>query len=388
LRIGVLGLGRAFAAMAPSFRTHPHVRIAAAYDPQEEPRGFCAKEFGARQETTPNAIFSASDLDAVYIASPHQFHKEQVLAALSAGKHVLVEKPLALTLEECASIVSATRGSGKHVVVGHTHGFDPPITKAAALIASGVYGPLRMVTALNFTDFLYRPRRPEELQTASGGGVMFNQAPHQVDVVRALAGDVATSVSATTGIWDSARPTEGAYCAQLRFAQGAIASLTYSGYAHFMSDDFFGGIGENGMVQPQDRAQRTRKRLKELGPTGEAALRARTGYGGDLAPEAERGEKHHQHFGLIIASCDRADIRPTPKGVIVESDEGQEFITVPPGLGGGDRAGVLDELYEAAIRQHPPLHDAHWGMATVEICRAMLESSEDRTEKRLIHQTR
>ena len=59
-----------------------------------------------------------------------------------------------------------------------------------------------MITALNYTDFLYRPRRPEELDTAQGGGAVFNQAAHQVDIVRLLGGGRVKSVRAATGAWD------------------------------------------------------------------------------------------------------------------------------------------------------------------------------------------
>ena len=77
-----------------------------------------------------------------------------------------------------------------------------------------------MITSLNFTDFLYRPRRPEELDTARGGGAVFNQAAHQVDVVRLLATGDVRSVRAATGNWDPARPTEGAYACLLQLEGG------------------------------------------------------------------------------------------------------------------------------------------------------------------------
>src|SRR5438094_342005 len=83
-----------------------------------------------------------------------------------------------------------------------------------------------------------RPRRPEELVTARGGGVMFSQAAHQVDIVRLLAGGRVSLVRALTGSWDSRRPTEGAYAALLAFEDGACASLAYSGYGHFDTDEF------------------------------------------------------------------------------------------------------------------------------------------------------
>src|SRR5207237_3155772 len=106
---------------------------------------------------------------------------------------------------------------------------DAPIRRTRELIASGKYGRLRMITALNFTDFLYRPRRPEELDTARGGGAVYNQAAHHVDIVRLLGGGRLKSVRAQTGAWDPARPTEGGYSARLKFVDGACATISTSG---------------------------------------------------------------------------------------------------------------------------------------------------------------
>src|SRR6185503_3743550 len=106
---------------------------------------------------------------------------------------------------------------GVHLVVGHSHSFDTPILRTRGLIASGAYGAVRMIHAMNYTDFLRRPRRPEELDTAQGGGAVFNQAAHQVDIVRLLGSGRAKTVRAATGAWDRTRPTEGAYSALLTF---------------------------------------------------------------------------------------------------------------------------------------------------------------------------
>src|SRR4029077_5011874 len=89
-----------------------------------------------------------------------------------AGQHekpLLVEKPMALTLEDCAMMIDAAKRAGVHLIVGHSHSFDAPLLRTRALIASGTYGAVRMIAAFNYTDFLYRPRRPEELDTAQGG---------------------------------------------------------------------------------------------------------------------------------------------------------------------------------------------------------------------------
>src|SRR6185295_7442700 len=147
--------------------------------------------------------------------TPHQFHAEHARLAFAAGNHVLVEKPMALTLDECRAMIDAAHAAKRHLIVGHSHSFDAPILLTRKLIQEGTYGKLKMVSALNFTDFLYRPRRPEELDTSKGGGAVYNQAAHHVDIVRLLGGGLLRSVRACTGAWDPARPTEGAYSAFL-----------------------------------------------------------------------------------------------------------------------------------------------------------------------------
>ena len=72
------------------------------------------------------------------------------------------------------------------MIVGHSHSFNAPVLLARALIASGRLGAVRMVHAMQYTDFLYRPRRPEELDTRQGGGVVFSQAAHQAGLFRGL----------------------------------------------------------------------------------------------------------------------------------------------------------------------------------------------------------
>jgi phthalate 4,5-cis-dihydrodiol dehydrogenase len=235
-----------------------------------------------------------------------------------------------------------------------------------------------MVSALNFTDFLYRPRRPEELDSSRGGGAVYNQAAHHVDIVRLLGGGLLKSVRAGTGAWDAARPTEGAYSALLTFEDGAFASITYSGYAHFDSDEFCGWIGEGG--QRKDPAAYWAPRIGG----NELAIKRERNYGGPrYAPPA--GERLHQHFGVLIASCERADLRPLPQGVMVYSDTERRLEPLaPPKV---QRAEVIDELYAAVIEGNPPLHDGAWALATTEACLAMLQSAREQKEIPLRNQT-
>jgi len=252
LQLGVAGLGRAFTIMLPTFVGDPRIELVAAADPRGEARRRFVEDFKGRAFASVEELCADAAIEVVYVATPHQLHAEHVCLAAAGGKHVLVEKPLAVTVAECRMMIDAAAAAGIHIIVGHSHSFDAPYRRAREIIASGEVGKLGMVTALNFTDFIYRPRRPEELVTAQGGGVIFSQGAHQIDIIRLIGGGRVRSVRAFTGIWDKARGAEGGYGALLSFEDGAFANAAYSGYGHFDSDALCGWIGEMG--QPKDRA--------------------------------------------------------------------------------------------------------------------------------------
>jgi phthalate 4,5-cis-dihydrodiol dehydrogenase len=383
LRLAAAGLGRAFMLMLPTLVAHPRVQLVAASDPREEARREFQREFGGRSYESFDAMCDDPGVDAVYIATPHEMHAQHVVAAAQRGKHVLVEKPMAITLAQCQAMVDAARKAGVILVIGHSHSFDLPFARTRQMIESGAYGGVRMITALNYTDFIYRPRRPEELDTTKGGGVVFSQGAHQVDVVRLLGGGCVRSVRAHTGRWDASRPTEGAYAAQLVFEDGAFASLVYSGYAHFDSDELVGWIGEMGHRKDPSRYGATRAALRGgLAPSEEAALKYQRTYG--MMRSASKPPVAHNQFGMVIASCDGADLRPMADGVMVYGDERAWLDALaPPAVPRGE---VIDELCDAIAGVRPATHTGEWAMATLEVCLAILESARSGREVTLAHQ--
>jgi phthalate 4,5-cis-dihydrodiol dehydrogenase len=388
IHLGIAGLGRAFTLMLPTFMADPRIALVAASDLRGDARKQFESDFGGRTYGTIEELCADKDVEAVYVATPHQMHAQHVALAAQHGKHVLVEKPMAIALDQCHAMIDAAKTAGIVLVIGHSHSFNAPILQTRKLIDSGAYGAVRMIHALNYTDYMVRPRRPEEMDTSQGGGVLFSQGAHQIDIVRLLGGGRVSSVRAMTGNWDRSRPTEGAYSALLTFDNGAFASCTYSGYAHFDSDEFQGWIGEMGLRKDPSRYGAGRAALRAASNAAEeSAMKAARNYGGkNYAPpvHAASPDRLHQHFGTIVVSCERADLRPMANGVMIYDDTQARLDPVPvPDV---PRAEVIDEFYDAVVRGKPPLHDGTWSMATLEVCLAILQSAKTRSEVPTKHQ--
>jgi phthalate 4,5-cis-dihydrodiol dehydrogenase len=379
--LGIAGLGMAGAVMVRAAARHPGFRLAAAAELQAGPRSAFARDFRANIHSDIRGLYDDPTVDAVYIATPHQFHAEHARLAAAAGKHIILEKPMALTLGDCDAITAAVEKAGVCLVIGHTHAFDPATRAMRAMIASGELGRLGMIASWNYTSYLYRPRRPEELDTAQGGGILFNQVPHQIDIVRLLGGGLVKSVRAQAGGLDPVRPTEGHAVAFLAFQDGAAASLVYGGYDFFDSDELHDWISERGGAkQPAHGAAR---RMLAARKRDETELRtANYAYGA-----ADGGEPPHQpHFGLTIATCARGELRASADGVLVYGEDGRREIALPQGPRFSGRGNVLDDLAAAIRTGQRPVHDGRWGKATLEVALAIQASAREGREIMLKHQ--
>ena len=248
------------------------------------------------------------------------------------------------------------------------------------IIARGELGKLGLIHSFNYTNYLYRPRRPEELDTAKGGGILFNQVPHQIDTARLLAGGMVRSLRASTTVLDPSRPTEASCAALLQFDNGAAASLVYSGYDHFDSDEWHFGISERGAPKQIAHGAARRSLAKAA---DEARARTETfaygAAGGDLPP-------HQPHFGITIVTCADGDMRASADGVTIYGRDGIREIPISRGGSMPGRREVLDDMRIAIRSGRPPLHDGRWGKATVEVALAILQSAREGREIALEHQ--
>jgi phthalate 4,5-cis-dihydrodiol dehydrogenase len=360
MRVGIAGLGAAGRAFIPAIAAHPRFELAAIADPSEAIRAELGGE-GVAAYADFNAMLVAAPLDVVCIATPTEMHAAQAIAAFAVGRHVLLEKPMATTLPDAQAIIEAARRAGKVLLVGHSHSYDAPIARMRALVDQGELGAVRMVNTWCFTDWVYRPRRPEELDVAQGGGVTFRQGAHQFDIIRLLCGGRVTSVRARTFDFDPARSTVGAHVAFVDFADGAAATAVYSGYDHLPGALLTAGIGEWGFPQPA----KVRGAAIPADEVRAKAERART-----AIPAAA---PHPPTFGLTILSCERGDVRQVPEGLEVHTREGVEVL--PVSTARSPRELLLDELQQAIEGTRAPIHDGPWSLASLELCLAVMESA-------------
>lgn len=359
LRLGVAGWGTAGRMIAEAAARNPRVELVAVADPDAERRHLAKSAGVPTAYVTFEQMVAATDVDVVYVATPTPLHAAQISVAVGAGKHVIVEKPMAMSVAEAAPVISQAEAAGRIVLVGSTASFHAPVRALRDIILAGNLGPVRALTTWCHTDWLTRPRRPDDLDAGRGGGVVFRQGAHQFDVMRYLMGGEVQRVRAST--FGAGGGRELGYSAMLTFADGAVATGTYSGVGGFDSRLLTFGIGELGERLPCSTSGAKRYFLPPS--TGQA-------------PAAPR-------FGFLLATFDAAEVTQSPEGLLVFRREGVTELPVAAVPSGWD--AVLAEML-VALEGETPEHDGRWGLATLEVCEAVHASARSGRDELLQHQ--
>ena len=369
LKIGIVGLGNAAGMILPALKGNAHAALAGVADLRADARDAASLAYGVPAFASAEELARA-DVDAIWIATPNQFHAEQAVVAANAGKHIICEKPMALTLAECDRMIEAAAASKVKLLLGHSKLAQAPVRKLREIIDGGLIGRVIQIASWNYNDWLQRPRLLAEVDTDQGGGICYRQAPHQVDIVRYLMAKPARSIRGMVARADPNFPTEGNYSALLAF-DGAEASLVYNAYGYFNVSELTWDIGEGG----EQRAPRYGGR-RMAGPVSPELRYAKR------APSSP-AERHQPFYGLTIVSCERGILRQSPNGIFVYDQHGQR--EVPCDAEPSIHRDVA-ELAAAIAENRPPFPDGHWGKATLEICLGLLESAARGSEVPLRHQ--
>ena len=185
LAVSFIGAGNyALRTLIPAFKAS-RVRFHTVASSGGISGAHAGRKFGFEQTTTSTeSVFSDEDTNAVVIATRHDNHARMVIAALEAGKHVFVEKPLCITLDELADIKKAIKASDRHLMVGYNRRFSPHLRKIKSLL-SAISGPKSFVMTVNAGAI---PHAHWTQDVEVGGGRLIGEACHFVDLLRHLAG--------------------------------------------------------------------------------------------------------------------------------------------------------------------------------------------------------
>ena len=389
LKLGIVGVGVGAAEMLPSMDATDKIELVAAADINPRILKAFSERYGGKTYDSIEKLCADPQVEAVWIATPNKFHAAHTIIAAEHGKHVVVEKPMAISLAEAEKMIEASIKNNIKLICGHTQSFLPHIRTMRQIIRSGEIGKLCAMHVWAYTDWMLRPRTVEELDINQGGGVPYRQGPHQVDTLRLLGGGMVRSVRGMTGQWFSGRPIPGYYSAFMEFEDGTPATLMHNGYGYFIAAELVPWGDQKQVYTPQERIA-IRKDLLSGGANEFQAKEAMRIGGARERPAKDlltpKPWKPND-LGMLIVSCEKGDLRQSPHGIYVHSDEGTKDV---PMIGNADpqagRIAELEELYNAVVLDKPIHHSGPWGMATLEVCLAIMQSAREHKEIKLSHQ--
>jgi phthalate 4,5-cis-dihydrodiol dehydrogenase len=392
LKVGVAGLGAGAVQVVRAMEHAPHIELMAAADVRPEALTAFQQRYGGRAYDSVEKLCQDPDVEVIWVSTPNQYHAEHTIMAANHGKNIVAEKPMALNLEEAARMVEAAEKNNVRLLCGHTASLMAAYQSMRDMVRSEELGKVGAINVWSYTDWMFRPRMPQEVNIETGGGVPYRQGPHQVDTVRLIGGGRVRSVRGTTGQWFPGRRVPGYYSAFLDFEEGHTATIVHNGYGYFSTFEF---VPWAGPTRVRNSVIQLRKSLRANGPDSadELAAKNERRFGGsdeNRTSEQEPGEQPRARgfqgdLGIVLVTCERGDIRQSPTGLWVYDDDGQREVPIK-GID-DERMAELDEMYEAIQQNRPVRHDGRWGMATLEVVLAIMQSARERREITMQHQS-
>jgi phthalate 4,5-cis-dihydrodiol dehydrogenase len=398
LKMAMAGLGQGAAGTIPSMAAMPEIELVGGADLNPAMRaGFSARYPATRVYETVAELCRDPNVEALWVATPNRFHCEHAIEAMRNGKHVIVEKPMAISMAEADRMVATAEAEGVTLLAGHTRSLSIWNRAMRRIGLSGALGPIRAIHIWAYTDWLIRPRTPDELDPEQGGGIVFRQGPHQIDTLRLLGGGKLRSVRGMTGSWMDVRPVPGYFTAYLEFEDGTPATIMHNGYGYFAMGSLYPWAVEK-RTRTNDERAAEREALRN-GSRDELAEKEVYRVGGKLDPATTADSLAGVAYpwkpfdlGPVEVACERGMMRPAQWGLEVYDDRGGRTVDLrhlqrpEPDPSGGLSLAILEELHAAVILGKPAYHTAAWGRATLEATLAVIQSARERREIMLEHQ--
>ncbi len=241
IRAGLVGLGEIGQVHLAALRETPEVKLAAVCD--RDPLLVASSVAGECPFEDFGEMLAAEELDVVDLCLPHSLHAPLAIEALAAGTHVLLEKPMAVSVDECDRIIGAARSAGRRVAVSHNQLFYGPHVAVREMLDAGELGRLRAVRTKLAIGGKYGGWRADP--AAAGGGLAIDAGAHRFYVIEMLGGP-ARSLTATMDRVGS----EEAFGVVLELEGGAIATIDACYHApEGVFDDRIEVIGSSGLAE-------------------------------------------------------------------------------------------------------------------------------------------
>ena len=228
LKVGVIGCGRvAQARHLPALQSLRHAEVFAVADTDPEQLRIVAENFGIKNRHEDyTALLSDPAIDAVGILVPAMYHVQVAMAALDAGKHVLLEKPLAVSLDEVERLLARAARSPVKAMVGFNLRWHRLVLRAREMIEGGTVGPPHLMMATSTSGAWFHQDAPEwRRRRELGGGVLFEHACHYFDLGRFLLGSEVEEVFA---ISQSDEGSDAVATVTARMANGVVVACGFS----------------------------------------------------------------------------------------------------------------------------------------------------------------
>ncbi|HEU4932878.1 MAG TPA: Gfo/Idh/MocA family oxidoreductase [Pyrinomonadaceae bacterium] len=242
VRWGLIGCGDiSRKRVAPALRDSPLCELVAVSRARAELVESFAHEFGVpRWSSDWHDFLMDYEIDAIYVATPVHLHAEQTIAAAERGKHVLCEKPMALSVADCNRMIAACRGNDVKLGIAYYRHFYPVVRRVKELVNSGELGVpvVAQINAFEWFDVAASdPRAWLIRRELSGGGPMFDFGCHRIEVLLEIFGNV-RDVKATLANTFFDREVEDTATAVFQFERGTCGTLTVTHAAREPQDTF------------------------------------------------------------------------------------------------------------------------------------------------------
>ncbi|MBI2940579.1 MAG: Gfo/Idh/MocA family oxidoreductase [Chloroflexi bacterium] len=226
LGVAVVGCGAISRAHLPAIQATPTLRLAGVYDADPRRREDAARQHGIRSYESWEAVLADPAVQVVALLLPHDLHCPLTLEAAAAGKHLMVEKPLANTVDECSRMIAAAAHHGVALMPCHTRLFEEGVRRLRRWLSDGAIGDVYLAQTLGLESPQTVSVRPWLGAGRSGGGVLMAQSIHVVYVLQALVGPVEEVACLRGGRKIVPMQREDTALAILRFTSGAVAEIT------------------------------------------------------------------------------------------------------------------------------------------------------------------